>query len=84
MAHNITLCKTLLLLLSGFSHVLLFAAPCIAEDQAPLSMGFPRQDYLSELPFSPSEHLSDPGMEPISPALEGRFLTTELPGKPCC
>ena len=49
--------------------------------QAPLSMGFPRQEYCSGLPF-PSGDLSDPGIEPTSPALAGGFFTTEPPGKP--
>ena len=36
--------------------------------QASLAMGFPRQEYWSELPF-PSPDLPDPGIEPRSPAL---------------
>ena len=50
--------------------------------QAPLSMGFPRQEYWSELPFLSPGDLPNPGTEPSSPALAGRFFTTELPGKP--
>ena len=53
--------------------------------QAPLSMGFPRQENWSGLPFPPPGDLPDPGMEPVSPvspALAGGFFTTELPGKP--
>ena len=52
--------------------------------QAPLSMGFPRQEYWSGLPFPPAGDLPDPGMEPTSasPASAGRFSTTEAPGKP--
>ena len=52
--------------------------------QAPLSMGFPRQEYWSGLPFLSSGNLPDPGIEPMSPAspaLAGRFFTTEPPGK---
>ena len=45
--------------------------------QAPLFMGLPRQEYQSELPFPPSADLSDPGIQPASPALAGGFLTTE-------
>ena len=51
----------------------------------PLSMGFPRQEYWSGLPFPPPGDLHDPGMEPASPespALAGGFFTTETPGKP--
>ena len=53
--------------------------------QAPLSMGFPRQEYWSMLPFPVPEDLPVPGSEPASlgsPALVGRFLITALPGKP--
>ena len=48
--------------------------------QAPLSMGFSRQEYWSGLPFSTPGNLPDPGFEPMSPAfpsLAGRFFTTE-------
>ena len=40
-----------LLLLSCFSHVQLCAIPETAAHQAPLSLGFPRQEHWSELPF---------------------------------
>ena len=52
--------------------------------QAPLSIGFSRQDYWSGLPFLPPGDLPDPGIEPASPAapaLAGGFLTIELCGK---
>ena len=55
--------------------------------QAPLSMGFPKQEYWSGLPFLPPGDLPDPGIEPASPAapaLSGRFFTTEPPGKSAC
>ena len=67
------------------SRVQLFAAPWTVAHHAPLSMGFPRQEYWNGLPFPPSGDLSNPGMEPASPtspALAGRFFTTETPGKP--
>ena len=54
---------------------------CVAH-QAPLSMGFSRQDYWSRLPFPPPGALPDPGIESMSAALAGRFFTTEPPGKP--
>ena len=47
--------------------------------QAPLSMGFPRQEYWSRLPFPTPGDLPAPGIEPrspASPALAGGFLTT--------
>ena len=52
---------------------------------APLSIGFPRQEYWSGLPFPPLGDLPNPGIKPVSPmfhALAGRFFTTEPPGKP--
>ena len=53
-------------------HAQYFVTPCSVAQQAPLSMGFPRQEYWSGLPF-PS---------PESPALAGRFFTTQSPEKP--
>ena len=50
--------------------------------QAPLSVGFSRQEYWSELPFPSPGDLPSPGVEPMSPALAGRVFTTEPPGKP--
>ena len=64
--------------------VWLFAIPWTVTHQDPLSMGFFRQEYWSGLPFPPGD-LPDPGIEPTSsasPALIGRFFTTELPEKP--
>ena len=58
-----------------------FVTPWTVDWQAPLSMGFPRQEYWSGLPFPSPGDLSDPGIEPVSPALAGGFITTELPGK---
>ena len=51
----------------------------IVAHQAPLSMGFSRQEYWSGLPCSPPGNLPDPGIEPaflLSPALAGGFFTT--------
>ena len=45
-------------------------------------MQFPWQEYWSGLPFPWSEDLPNPRIEPTSPALAGRFFTTEPPGKP--
>ena len=53
--------------------------PWTATPQVPLSMGFPRQEYWSQLLFPTQEDLPDPGIEPTSPALAGRFFTTEPP-----
>ena len=52
-----------------------------------LFMKFPRQEYWNGLPHPPLGGLPNPGIEPMSPgspALAGRFFTTELPGKPIC
>ena len=46
--------------LSCFSHVRLFVTPWTVARQAPLSMGFPRQEYWSGLPFSSSRGSSQP------------------------
>ena len=53
--------------------------------QAPLSVGFSRQEYWSGLPFPSPGDLPDPGIEPeslVSPALAGGFFTSAPPGKP--
>ena len=50
--------------------------------QAPLSMGFSRQEYWSGLPFLSPGGLSDSGIEPRSSALQADSLLTELQGKP--
>ena len=56
--------------------------PWTVAYQAPPSMGFSRQEYWSGLPFLSPGDLPDPGMEPVSPALEADALTSESPGKP--
>ena len=56
-----------------------FATPWTVAHQAPLSMGFPSQEYWSGLPFPSPGDLSHPGIEPsppASPALAGGFFTT--------
>ena len=58
------------------------ATPCTIACQAPLSMGFPRQECWSGLPFPSPGDLRDPGIEPRFPALEADALTSEPPGKP--
>ena len=50
--------------------------------QAPLSMGFSRQEYWSGLPFPSPGDLPNPGLKPGSPALQADALTSEPPGKP--
>ena len=53
-----------------------------AAHQAPLSIAFPRQEFLSGLLFLIPGALADIGIEPTSPALAGGFFTTEPLGKP--
>ena len=50
--------------LSHFSHVQLFVTPWTIAHQAPLSMGFSRQEYWSGSPFPPPRDLPDPGIKP--------------------
>ena len=45
-------------------------------------MEFPRQEYWTGLPFPSPGDLPDRGIEPASPAPEGRFITSEPPGSP--
>ena len=59
------------------------ATPWTVAHQAPLSMGFSRQEYWSGLPYPPPGDLPDPGIEPTSltsPALAGGFFTTGATG----
>ena len=64
------------------SHVLLCATPWTVACQAPLSVGFPRQEYWSGLPFSSPGDFPYPGIEPRSPVLQAGSLPSEPPGKP--
>ena len=62
-----------------------FATLWTVAHQIPVSMGFPRQEYWTGLPFPSPSDLPNPGMEltsPESPALAHTFFTTMLPGKP--
>ena len=66
----------------SLSRVQLFSTPWTVGHQAPPSMGFPRQEYWSGLPFPSPGDLPDPGIEPRSPTLQADALTYEPPGKP--
>ena len=64
---------------SHFSHIQHFVTLWTIACQAPLSMGFSRQEYWSGLPRPPPGDLPDPGTEPTSltsPSLAGGFFTT--------
>ena len=65
------------------SCVQLFETPWTIACQTPLSMGFPRQEHWSGLPFPSPGDLSDRGIEPGSPALQADSLPFEPPGNPC-
>ena len=56
--------------------------PWTVSRQAPLSMGFSRQEYWSELPFSSPGDLPDPGMELRSSTLQADSLPSEPGGNP--
>ena len=66
----------------SLSHVQPFATPWTVARQAPLSMGFSRQEYWSGLPFPSRGDIPDPGIEPGSPVFQADALTSEPPGKP--
>ena len=59
-----------------------FVTPWTAARQAPLFMGFPRQEYWSGLPFPSPGALSDPGIKCRSPELHVESLPSEPTGKP--
>ena len=58
------------------------ATPWTVAHQAPLSMEFSRQEYWSGLPFPSAGPLPNPGIEPASPALTGRFFTRDPESPP--
>ena len=58
--------------------------PLSVAHQAPLSLGFPRQEYWNELPFPSPEDLPKPGVELRSPELQVDSSPSEPPGKPTC
>ena len=68
-------------LLCELSSIPLFATLKTIAHQASLSMGFPRQEYWSGLPFPSPGDFPDPGSELTPPAVVSRFFTTEPPGK---
>ena len=76
------LCVCVCVCVCVLNHVQLFATPWTIARQTPLPVGFPWQEYWSELPFPSPGDLPHPGIEPASPALAGGFFTTEPSGKP--
>ena len=62
-----------------------FGSPWTVACHSPLSVGFPRQEHWSGLPFPAPGDLPDPGVKsgsPVSPALASGFFTVETLGKP--
>ena len=68
----------------SLSRIWLFATPWTVAYQAPLSMGFSRQEYWNGLPFPSPGDLPNPGIEPRSPTLQADTLPSEPPGKLIC
>ena len=66
--------------MKSLSRIQLFVIPWTVVYQVPLSMGFSRQAYRSGLPFPSPGDLSNPGIEPRSPALQADTLPSEPPG----
>ena len=64
------------------SHVQLFVTSWTVAHQAPLSMGFSRQEHWSGLPFPSPGDLPNPGIEPRSPALQAGSFPSESSEKP--
>ena len=74
-------------MLTYFGSVQLFATPWTITYQAPLSIGFSRQEYWSGLPCPPLGDIPNTGIELaslMSPALAGRFLTTSATWEDPC
>ena len=67
---------------SVLSYVQLFATPWTVAHQAPLSMGFSRQECWNGLPFPPPGNLPNPGIEPESPSLQADSLLLSRQGSP--
>ena len=66
-----------------FSYVQLFAILWTLAHQAPLSMGFSRQEYWSGVPCSPPGDLPNPGIETGSPTMQADSLPLSHQGSPC-
>ena len=86
--HIVCVCVCVCVCARALSHSVIsdFLWSCGAY-QAPLSMGFSRQEYWSKLLFPTPGDLPHPGIKPVSlvsPELSGRFFTTPPPGKPQC
>ena len=75
--NTVCFCEHTTCVLSCFSHIQLFGNPWTVAQQAPLSMGFSRQEYWSGLLCRPIGDLPHPGIKPVSlmsPAVAGKFF----------
>ena len=61
--------RNIVVVVKSLSCIQLFATPWAVVHQAPLSMGFPRQEYRSGLPCPPPGNTPEPGIKPTSSAL---------------
>ena len=68
--------------MESLSHVRPYDTPWTVALQAPLCMGFYRQEHWGRLPFPSPRDLPDSETEPTSPALVGKFFTHEPPDSP--
>ena len=78
---NSTIHNVVVIGVQPLSHAQLFVTLWTVVHQAPLSMGFPMQEYQSGWPFPSTRDLPDQGLSPPS-ALAGRFFTAEPPERP--
>ena len=74
--------RVVVVVVESFSHVRLWQPHGLVARQAPLSMGFSRQEYLSGLPFPFPGDLFHPGIEPTSPALRQIIYRLNYEGIP--
>ena len=65
----------------SLSRIQLFVTPQTVAYQAPLSMGFPRQEHWNGLPIPSQGDLPNPGIQPVSPALQADSLPLSHQGR---
>ena len=79
---HLSVCVRVCVCVCVLSGIQLFVISWTVAHQAPLSMGFLRQEFLIGLPLPSPGDLPYPGIEPRSPALHVDSLLSEPPGKP--
>ena len=73
-------CLNLCVVVWSLSHVRLFATPWTLAHQAPLSMGFPKQEHWSGMLFPSPGDLPNPGIQSVFPAWQAASLLLSHPG----